>query len=277
MKKRDRKAERKNKIYRKLVGSKGISQRSRQIYDYHEAHLAELGANKKLVTYWQIFEAFHEDFANMVLDLNHKKKHDWKDLHTKTAVLFAKLPKILFAAFYLSVRGYYYESLATLRIAYELLLRILYIQKFPDQVDLVVMNASQKKGNQFRASQVLPHHFGVGSIPPDSDKDNLYQFLGDPLHGMVHRVLKEMTKAHREGGLVLDLGYEYDPTLYAVSMNLELVVLYYTIRTFKAIFDPVTEDLHKMNYKPLVEGIKQMKLEEHLLWVAKIVEQLESK
>jgi hypothetical protein len=176
------------------------------------------------------------------------------------------MPKILFSVHHQALRGYYYESLATLRIAYELLLRILYIQKFPAQIDLVILNASSGEGNKFQASNVLPHHFKV--------QDELYDWLSKPLHGMVQKVAQELVASQKSGGVILDLGYQYDPKLYVASMNLSIVVLYLSIRSYIAIFDPVTVNLNELNYKSLIEVIKQIHLESHLKTASIIVDQL---
>lgn len=239
-------------------------------YDYQEAHLAELDKNPLNNKYWALIETYYEQFSKSVLDLNYNKKTEWTDFHTKNAVMMSKIPKGLFAAFYLANRGYYYEAMSSLRIPYELLLRILYIQKRPNEIDLVMLNKSSKEGNKFKAAHVLSHLYKVSK----EQNDYLYSFMSRPLHGMMHSVTKEVIQSSKKEGLILKLGYKFDHSIYVVVMNLILVVMYLCIRTHISIFDPVKENLLKPDYKPLIQALKNIQMKEYLVVGAKIVDQL---
>lgn len=201
-----------------------------------------------------------------ILDLHRKKKSIfWDNYNINQALLFSKIPKTLFSAFQQLLDGDYDEANATLRISYESLLRILYIQKYPKKADDVILN---KKGI-FVAANVLTQEYHI------STEDKLYKILSYPVHSFIDKIIIEFIEGQKSGSITLNLGYEANEKALYAGMNRLITVLYFALRIFTKIFQKKLVAFETPNYKPLVEALKRVKLDIHLKNVALIIKQLE--
>lgn len=100
------------------------------------------------------------------------------------------------------MHGDYFEALATCRIVYETLLRVCFIETFPAHQYSTIK--AEKGSPDFKPTNFLRDALKV------IDKDPFYEFLSLPVHSQKYSVLKDIVKGQQDGGLLLDLGFEYN-------------------------------------------------------------------
>ena len=165
--------------------------------DVHKAKaLAHLPVHVK------IFEDTFELLVNAIHGLNFAKKENWEQHNTLQVVFLSKVPKTLFSAFQQIMHGDYFEALSTYRIVYKTFLRVCFIEKFPAHQSSTIKAA--KGSPDFKPTNFLRDTLKV------IDEDPFYEFLSPPVHSNKYLVLEDMFKSQQNGGLLLDLGFEYN-------------------------------------------------------------------
>ncbi|MDO8446387.1 MAG: hypothetical protein Q7T53_09865 [Deltaproteobacteria bacterium] len=191
---------------------------------------------KGMYVYVKLFEDNLEQLSSAILGLNHVPKKDWKPHNALQAVLISKTPKTLFSAFQQVLHGDHHEGLATCRIAYETLLAVCFIAKYPESQWSIIK--AQKGERAFNPSNFLKDNLKV------VDEDPFYGFLSYPIHCQKLSVMSDL-KVGMERGLILDLGYRYDDKELSIALNNLIAVLYFSSRLFQRIFN---DFLHNTRY-----------------------------
>jgi hypothetical protein len=260
------KADRELKILRKL-NDVPPSRIVASLYDYEEKHLEQVVNSRKFNGYVKVFEDSFTDFMKAVNTLNYSKKKDWGDHHTVQAVLFSKIPQTLFSSFEEITRGNYEQGIGVLRIAYESLLRVLFVHKYPGEMWSAIVN--RKGCRQFSASKLLTEDYKI------IGDDVLYRVLSYPIHGLRHKVASELVNGHKTGSLTLNLGYTgMDDKSMSQAINLLMSVTYFAVRIFIGIFGDLLKDFRLPRYKGLTLIMKLSELHIHLKTVALILKKL---
>lgn len=127
------------------------------------------------------------------------------------------------------LNGDYYEALATCRIAYETLLRVCFIENSPTHQFSTIKAA---KG----CSIFQPTNF-LRDILKVVKKDPFYEFLSLSVHSHKFSVLKDMVKGQQNGGLLLDLGFQYNEKDLQYSFNNLIAITYLSVRLFQGLFN----------------------------------------
>lgn len=196
------------------------------LIEYQKGH-AELVVTK-YVPYVKLFEDNTESLFRYIHHLNYSEKEGWQQSQTIQILFFKRVPKTLFSAFQQILNGDYYESLATCRIAYESLLRILFIEKYPTDWSSTLLPEKGKR--KFKASKFIVEDLKV------ADEDRTYTFLSFPIHSHKQSVLADIKKGNQEKGLLLDPGYEFSEREMSIAFNNLLAILYMASRLFSAFF-----------------------------------------
>lgn len=178
--------------------------------------------------YVKLFEDNLEQLSSAILGLNHVPKNDWKPHNSLQVLLISKTPKTLFSAFQQVLRGDYHEGLATCRIAYETLLAVCFIAKYPESQWSIIK--AQKGERAFKPANFLKDNLKV------VDEDPFYEFLSYPMHCQKLSIISDL-KVGMEKGLILDLGYGYDDKELSMAFNNLITVLYFSSRLFQRIFN----------------------------------------
>jgi hypothetical protein len=197
------------------------------IIAFRNAHQTK--ALDHLPRYVKIFEDAFESLSRAIDGLNFARKENWKKHNTLQAVFLSKVPKTLFSAFQQVINGDYYEALATCRIAYETLLRICFIEISPEHQFSTIK--AVKGSPDFQPTNFLRDILKV------VEKDPFYEFLSLPVHSHKYSVLKDMVKGQQNGGLLFDLGFEYNEKDLQYSFNYLMAITYLTVRLFQGLFN----------------------------------------
>ena len=191
----------------------------------------------------KIFEDTFELLVNAIHGLNFAKKENWEQHNTLQVVFLSKVLKTLFSAFQQIMHGDCFEALATCRIVYETLLRVCFIEKSPEHQFSTIK--AEKGCTQFTPTNFLRDTLKV------IDEDPFYEFLSFSVHSNKYPVLKDMFKSQQNGGLLLDLGFEYNEKYLQVSFNTLIVITYLAGRLFQGLFNShlaeTRYELKKMN------------------------------
>lgn len=192
--------------------------------DYHkDKALIHLPVHIKL------FEDTFELLAKAIQGLNFVEKQNWEDHNTLQVVFFASIPKTLFSAFQQIMSGDYFEGLATCRIVYETLLRICFIEVFPaNQYSTIIL---EKGKVNFQPTNFFKDILKV------IDKDPFYEFLSAPVHSNKFTVLKNLVQSQKQGGLLIDLSFEYEEKDLQLAFNSLIVITYFAVRLFQGLFN----------------------------------------
>lgn len=211
------------------------------IITHRDVHKAKALAH--LPVHVKVFEDTFELLVNAIHGLNFAKKENWEQHNTLQVVFLSKVPKTLFSAFQQIMHGDYFEALATCRIVYETLLRVCFIETFPAHQYLTIK--AEKGSRDFKPTNFLKDTLKV------IDKDPFYEFLSLPVHSNKYLVLEDMFKSQQNGGLLLDLGFEYNEKYLEVSFNNLIVITYLAGRLFQGLFNShlaeTRYELKKMN------------------------------
>lgn len=195
------------------------------ILSYRDAHKAKALAH--LPVHVKVFEDTFESLVNAIHGLNFASKMTWKQHNTLQVVFLSKVPKTLFSAFDQLIQGDYFEALATCRIAYETLLRICFIEIFPEHRFSTIK--PEKGSPDFKPTNFLRDTLKVVA------KDPFYEFLSLPVHSHKYSVVMDMAKGQE--GFLLDLGFEYNEKDFQLSFNNLIVITYLTVRLFQGLFN----------------------------------------
>jgi len=182
----------------------------------------------RLPIHVKLFEHVAAETAHAILGLNLLQKKSWPYHEVVQALFLSRIPKTVFSGFQQSVDGDYAEALATCRIAYETVLRVIFIAKYPADVQATLYRAKGKRA--FNAANVLTQDLKVIS------EDPLYESLSFPIHSMKLDVVQDIIKASKEGGVSFDLGFAKDEKQLCRSFNIVIIVTYFAARILKAQF-----------------------------------------
>lgn len=197
------------------------------IINYRDYHKAK--ALIHLPVHIKLFEDTFELLAKAIQGLDFVEKQNWKDHNTLQVVFFASIPKTLFSSFQQIMSGDYFEGLATCRIAYETLLRICFIEVFPENQYSTIISEKGKVSFQ-------PTNF-FKDILKVIDKDPFYEFLSHPVHSNKFKVLKTLVQGQKQRRLLIDLGFEYEEKDLQLAFNSLIVITYFTVRLFQDLFN----------------------------------------
>ena len=201
------------------------------IISYRNTH--KVKALAYLPVYVKVYEDTFESLVNAIHGLNFVRKENWKQHNTLQAVFLSKVPKTLFSAFDQLINGDYFEALATCRIAYEILLRVCFIEVLPEhQVSTI---KSEKGTLDFKPTNFLRDTLKI------ADKDPFYEFLSLPVHGHKYSVLKDIANGQQDNGLLLYLGFGYDEKDLQLAFNNLVVITYLAVRLFQGLFNSFLE------------------------------------
>lgn len=198
------------------------------IINYREFHKAK--SLTHLPVHVKLFEDAFEILAQAIQGLNFVEKQNWREHNTLQVAFFAKIPKTLFSAFQQIMNGDYYEGLATCRIAYETLLRVCFIERYPENQYSTIIPREGKICFQ-------PTNF-LKDILKVVDQDPFYEFLSLSVHSHKFTVMKTLVQGQNQGGLLVDLGFEYDEKDLQLAFNNLIVITYLAVRLFKSLFNP---------------------------------------
>lgn len=199
----------------------------------------------------KLFEDTFESLAKAIHGLNFVEKKNWKEHNKFQVAFFASIPKTLFSAFQQIMSGDYFEGLATCRIAYETLLRVCFIEVYPEKKYSTI--SRQKNEERFSPTNFLKDKLKV------VDKDPFYEFLSFSVHSQF-TVLKTLAEGQEQGGLLINLGFEYEEKYLQVSFNNLTVITYFAVRLFQGLFNTFLTG-HKyllLGEKPLATCIKDL-------------------
>lgn len=214
-----------------------------KLIQYQKKH-AEL-----IVTKHAPYVKFFEDNVEILFQdlnmLNFSKKEGWQQQQTVQALFFIRVPRTLFSAFQQIMNGDYYESLATCRIAYEALLRILFIQKYP--ADWSSTLHLEKGKRKFKASRFIVDDLKI------ADEDRTYIFLSLPTHSQKQSVLSTIRKGTQGEGILLDPGYEFSEKEMSATFNTLLKILYLALRVFADFLGKYNEKKGNTGYPSALE------------------------
>jgi hypothetical protein len=177
--------------------------------------------------YVKLFEDHLESLCKNIQELN-LSKGELEESHAVQALFLVRVPRTLFSAFQQAMKGDYYESMATCRIAYESMLRILFIQKYPSDWASTLLH--QKGMRQFKASKFISEDLKI------AEEDKTYNYLSFPIHSQKQFVLGEVASAITQGGITLSFGYEFNEREMAIAFNYLLALLYFAFRLFLKLF-----------------------------------------
>ena len=197
------------------------------IIDYRRKH--KLKVTKELFVYVKLFEDTLELLSQSITAMNYIEKEDWKTHLGFELVFLSTLPKTLFSAFDQILSGDYSEGMATCRIAYETILRICFLEVYPECHDSTIVRMKGK--TIFQATNFLKDNLKV------IDKDPLYEFLSFPVHSNTYNVLKTIVEGHKKGGVPITLGFEYSQEDLNLSFNHLMGIMYIAIRILSGLFN----------------------------------------
>lgn len=204
-----------------------------------------------MVTQYARYVKFFEDNVEILFQslnmLNFSKKEGWQQQQTVQALFFIRVPRTLFSAFQQIMNGEYAESLSTCRIAYETLLRILFIQKYP--ADCSSTLHLEKGKRQFKASRFIVDDLKV------ADEDRIYAFLSFPIHSHKQSVFRAIRKGAQGEGILLDPEYEFSEREMSVAFNNLLKMLYLALRIFADFFGKYIEREENTIYPTALEAL----------------------
>lgn len=196
------------------------------LINYQKSH-AEI-----LVTIYTAYVKLFEDNAETLFQsihrLNFSKKDGWQQHQTVQVLFLVRVPRTLFSAFQQILNGDYYESLATCRIAYESLLRILFIERYPADWSATLLPEKGKR--QFKASKFIVDDLKAAK------EDRTYMFLSLPVHSHKQSVLSDIKNGLEGKGILLDPGYEFSEREMSIAFNNLLSILYMSTRIFTDCF-----------------------------------------
>ena len=135
-------------------------------------------------------------------------------------VLTVENLKPIYSAFDRLVRGYYEDSFALMRIAYEAFFRIVHISLHTDDT-YWSFGPKQKGVKQFQLTSFIEHELGLQWTE--------YKVLSAMTHSYEFTVLRQVVEIGKEGQKQpLSLGFAYDETLLSIGVNiLRLLLLLY--------------------------------------------------
>jgi hypothetical protein len=182
----------------------------------------------RLPMHAKLFEHVAAETARAILGLNRLQKKTWLYHEVVQALFLSRIPKTVFSGFQQTIDGDYAEALATCRIAYETVLRVIFIAKHPVDVQAALCDAKGKRA--FRAANVLTQDLKVTS------EDPLYESLSFPIHSMKLHVVQDIIKASKAGSVGFDLGFAKDEKQLYRSFNIIITVTYFAARIVNALF-----------------------------------------
>jgi hypothetical protein len=211
--------------------AKAPSEFCRSLIQYQKGH-AELMVNK-YSSYVKFFEDNLDALCRGLRELNFSRKKGWQKYQTVQGLFLIRVPRTLFSAFQQVMNGDYYESLATCRIAYESILRILFIQKYPSDWSSTLLQEKGKR--QFKASKFIVEDLRI------TDEDHTYALLSFPTHSHKQYILADIRKGLQGHGILLDLGYEFSERDMTITFRNLLALLYFALRVFGEFFGKFIE------------------------------------
>jgi hypothetical protein len=219
-----------------------------ELIKYQKSH-AEMMVTK-YPGYVKLFEDNAETLFDSIHKLNFSEKNGWQQHQTVQGLFLVRVPRTLFSAFQQIMNGDYYESLATCRIAYESLLRILFIERYPADWSTTLLPEKGKR--QFKASRFVVDDLKV------AQEDRTYTFLSLPIHSHKQSVLSAIKKGTQGTGIVLDPGYEFSEREMSIAFNNLLAILYMASRIFTELFSKFLLTSESFYPTALESGIKTM-------------------
>lgn len=198
-----------------------------RIIRYREQH--KLKVLNDLIVYVKLFEDSLELLSTSIDSLNFVDKAGWKSHQGFELAFLSTLPKTLYSAFDQIMSGDYSEGMATSRIAYETLLRICFLEAYPDCHDATIL--SKKGETNFQAANFLKDNLKV------IDKDPFYEFLSYPVHSHKFNVVKAIVEGHKQGGMPISQGFEYVEKELHLSFNYLIGITYIAVRTMAHLFN----------------------------------------
>lgn len=216
-----------------------------KLIQYQKEHAELMVA--KYSPYIKFFEDNLETLYRGLQGLNFSRKEGWQEYQTVQGLFLARVPRTLFSAFQQVMNGDYYESLATSRIAYESLLRILFIQIYPSEWSSTLLQEKGKR--QFKASKFIVDDIKI------ADEDRTYAFLSFPVHSHKQDILRDIRKGLQGQGILLAIGYEFSERDMTIAFNNLLAVLYFTLRIFEELLGKfIKEAQYTVEYPVALEA-----------------------
>lgn len=230
--------------------AKAPSEFCTSLIKYQKSH-AELMVTK-YSRYVKLVEDSLDSLFRGLQGLNFSRKEGNQGHHTVQALFLGCVTRTFFSAFQQTMNGDYYECLATCRIAYESILRILFIQKYPSEWSSTLV---QEKGHrQFKASKFIVEDLKI------ADEDRTYAFLSFPIHSHKQFVMGDIRSGLQGQGITIDLRYEFSERDMTIAFNNLLSLLYFALRVFCELFSKwIEEEKYSVEYPlPLEIVLKDM-------------------
>lgn len=210
------------------------------------------------------FAEFSERFLNMLLELLYATPtvqtilSDADAMRSQARHWFHSSIFTFRAAFLLSNRGYYLESQILDRALIELLVKLRYFHKHPDEMEGFQSIATKKKATitwKKMFEEVLPGYYA----------DEYSWSLSYVAHGGVGANAYRMEKDHA-GNRSADLGVSYKELWAGASINQKTAFMLGYLRTYLKIFPEVVDSLNPGLRAELsaVEDFLERSLKEHI-------------
>ena len=198
-----------------------------RIIDHRKQH--KLRVLKDLNIYVKLFEDSLELLWKSIEALKYVDIQGWEAHQVFKLAFVSTLPKTLFSAFEQIMSGDYSEGMATCRIAYETLLRICFLEAYPDCHEATI--APIKGKTSFKATNFLRDDLNV------IDEDPFYEFLSFPVHSHKFNVLRIIVESHQKDGASISQGFEYVEKDLHIAFNHLMGITYIAVRILSGLFN----------------------------------------
>ena len=178
------------------------------------------------------FEATYEILVHVAGHVNFgAERREWPGHRAVQFVMTVENLKPIYSAFGRLVRGYYEDSFALMRIAYEAFFRIVHVSLYPE--DSYWSFGPKAKGvKQFQLTNFLKDELRLDWTE--------YKVLSSMAHSYEMTVLRQVVQIGKEGQKEpLGFGFAYDETTLSVGVNvLRFLLLLYLHVVIRVLLQP---------------------------------------
>lgn len=227
------------------------SKTSADIYLFSDQHLEKM--KLEFGNFMKNFEDFFDDINMLIQILNYADKQNWPQSKGYQYLLLPETIKTLHCAYEITLNGYYDEAQILIRCVFENFLRIVFLSKYPDDLEGVLVTKPQNGVTKFNATNVVEHVLKM-------DSSWLYSLMSSFTHGKKPKMLRELTDRSngKKGPIILE--YQSDKESTASCINLLMLMQHLILRSMLVLFSTEIE-----NTKKYQSRIDQIRLADNIL------------
>lgn len=193
------------------------------------------------------FEDFFEEINFLIQYLNYAEKKSWTQSKGYQYLVLPETIKTLHCAFEIAIDGYYDETIILIRCVFENFLRLVFLSKYPDNIEGIIVSKKRKGLIQFNATHVVEHILKL-------DSSWLYSLMSSITHGKKPKMLRELTARSTGKQSAIILEYQSDKDSIASCINLFMLMQHLILRSMMVIFSSEIQTTNQL--QPRLERIK---------------------